>query len=485
MNLLSRKTVLVNEYTERILQFGGGNFLRCFIDWMVQILNEETDFKGGIIIVKPTQYGDYKQLKQQEGLFTVVLDGIKKGKLIEEKSLIKCIQGIINPYCDWEKYLRTAQNENLRFVVSNTTEAGIKFNPDDKFSDQPPKEFPAKLTILMFHRFQYFTGDLSKGFILLPCELIENNGDQLRECILNYVNLWGLGKDFNNWIIEANTFCNTLVDRIVSGYPKNRIEIIEKELNYQDQLMVAGEYYHNWTIQAPKFIQKELPFSKTNLNVQFVDNLEDYRNLKVRILNGAHTSLVPVSYLCGIDKVRESLEDDVVGKFLKDAIFKEICPTLDLPKEEVIQFSNDVLDRFRNPYLEHELMSISLNSVSKYKTRVLPSVIEYIKRKSELPVHLLFSLAALISFYKGNRNGNLINLKDDTNIIEFFANLWESYDKGLTTIDVVVKVILTNINFWESDLTQYKGIKESVTNFVSDIVINGMKSALVDFKSRY
>lgn len=485
MNLLNRKNNSSKKLTNRILQFGGGNFLRCFVDWMVQILNEKTDFDGGVIIIKPTEYGNYNQLKQQGGLFTVVLDGISNGKLIKEKRIINCVQEIINPYSEWQNYLNTAENKELRFIVSNTTEAGMKFNPKDKFTDAPPKEFPAKLTILMHHRYQFFSGDTSKGFILLPCELIENNGDQLRECILKYTDIWNLDEEFKNWIINCNSFCNTLVDRIVSGYPKNRIDTIEKELNYKDNLMVAGEFYHSWILQAPHNVQKELPFSKTDLNVKFVDNLEPYRKLKVRILNGAHTTLVPVGYLFGIDKVRESLEDEIVGNFLKNAIFNEICPTLDFPKKELDQFCYDVLDRFRNPYLEHELMSISLNSISKYKTRVLPSALEFIKRKKELPEYLLFSLAALIAFYKGKRNGNPIDLKDDEAILDFFRKQWDSYDNSTTTIEDIVKAVLSNTNFWEMNLTQYKGLTELVANNLTNIVNKGMKTALVNFQSQH
>ena len=336
MENLSREIIETNVYPNKILQFGGGNFLRCFVDWMVQVLNEKTDFNAGVIIVKPKEQGNYKELRQQDGLFTVILEGIKNEKLVEEKKVIDCVQEVVNPYLEWEKYMNITKDENLRFIVSNTTEAGIKFNPEDKYNDKPPQEFPAKLTILMHQRFQCFNGNLSKGFIILPCELIENNGEVLQKTILEYADLWQLGEAFKSWILKANLFCNTLVDRIVSGYPKNRIAEIEQELEYHDELVVAGEIYHSWIIetQDSESIKKELPFDKTDLNVKFVTNLQDYRILKVRILNGAHATLVPVGYLSGIDKVRESLEDVSVGKFLKEAIFNEICLTLDFSKKE-------------------------------------------------------------------------------------------------------------------------------------------------------
>ncbi|MDX1328061.1 MAG: tagaturonate reductase, partial [Arenibacter sp.] len=247
----------------KILQFGGGNFLRAFVDWMVQVLNEKTDFNAGVAIVKPTDYGDYQELKDQFGLFTVVLDGIKNGQQIQEIKRVDCVNSIINPYSEWERYLELAKDPQLRFVVSNTTEAGIKFNPEDSFNDSPPKEFPAKLTLFLYHRFQFFNGDPTKGLILLPCELIENNGLVLQKAVLKYAKHWELGSEFTSWISTANHFCSSLVDRIVSGYPKDRANAIEEELGYKDPMMVAGEYYHSWVIQAPASVQKELPFAQT------------------------------------------------------------------------------------------------------------------------------------------------------------------------------------------------------------------------------
>lgn len=482
MEYLSRKIIKTNIYPNKILQFGGGNFLRCFVNWMVQILNEETNFNAGVIIVKPTKPGDYKKLKLQDGLFTTVLEGIKNGNLVEEKRLIDCVQDIVNPYLEWQKYLNIAKKEDLRFVVSNTTEAGIKFNPKDKYNDKPPQEFPAKLAILLHHRYKYFNGDLSKGFIILPCELIESNGEELQKIILKYANFWELEDDFKNWILKANFFCNTLVDRIVSGYPKNQIIQIEKELQYQDKLVVSGEIYHSWIIQTQNpEIKKEIPFNKTDLNVNFVTNLDNYRTLKVRILNGAHTTLVPIGYLFGIDKVRESLEDVIVRKFLEDTIFNEICLTLDFSKKELDHFVNDVLDRFKNPYLEHELMSISLNSISKYKTRVLPSVLEYIRRKNKLPKNMLFSLAALFAFYKGIRNGKKIALKDDKKVLDFFTKLWGLYDEGNLKIESLTKTVLANTELWGIDLNKSNGLQVVVCHYLTNIINEGMVMALVNF----
>jgi len=476
MNSLNRSTASVNIYTERIIQFGEGNFLRAFANWMIHEMNKKANFDSGVVVVQPIDQGLIKMLNDQDGLYTLYLNGIKKGKAISEHQIIDCIQRGINPYENYAGYLANAENPDLRFVISNTTEAGISYNAEDKLSDTPQKSFPGKLTALLYKRFQTFGGASDKGMIVIPCELIDKNGDNLKRIILQYASNWNLGEEFVEWINEDNIFCNTLVDRIVPGYPKDKMEAITAELGYKDNLVVEGEQFHLWVIEGPESVKEEIPAEACGLNIVFTDNMEPYRTRKVRILNGAHTTLVPVGYLYGIDRVRESLEDEVVGKFLKDAVFNEIFPTLDLSKEELNEFSNDVLDRFRNPYLEHELISISLNSISKYKTRVLPSVLEFIKRKNELPSHLLFSLAALIAFYKGERNGQPIALKDDQVVLDFFKNAWNS-----NNFEEVVSEVLTNTSFWGIDLTEIYGLQEEVTSHLETILNNGMKTALENF----
>ena len=476
MNLLNRKTVKAHTYTERIIQFGEGNFLRAFADWMIHEMNKKANFDAGVVAIQPIDQGLINMLNDQDGLYTLYLNGIKNGKAISEHQIIDCIQRGINPYTNPTEYLENATNPNLRFVISNTTEAGIAYNANDKLHDAPQTTYPGKLTALLFKRFQTFAGATDKGMIVIPCELIDKNGDNLKRIILQYAVDWNLGEDFIEWIHKDNIFCNTLVDRIVPGYPKDKIETITKELGYKDNLVVEGEQFHLWVIEGPASIKEEIPAEICGLNIIFTDNMEPYRTRKVRILNGAHTSLVPVGYLYGIDKVRESLEDKVVGAFLKAAIFNEICPTLDLPKEELDQFSNDVLDRFRNPYLEHALLSISLNSTSKYKTRVLPSVLEYIKRKKSLPKALLFSLASLIAFYRGIRDGESYPVKDDQSAVDFFTAQWATND-----VPTIAKATLENKEFWGTDLTQYDGLEDLIIGYLDSIINTGMKASLVDF----
>ena len=476
MNVLSRNTVQADSFTERILQFGEGNFLRAFANWMIHEMNHKANFDAGAVVIQPIANGLIKTLNNQDGLYTLYMNGIKNGEVLSERKVVDCIQRGINPYEDYDAYLANAENPNLRFVISNTTEAGISYNPEDNLEDAPQASFPGKLTALLYKRFHFFNGASEKGLIVIPCELIDRNGDNLKKIVLQYATDWNLDKGFVSWINNDNIFCNTLVDRIVPGYPRDKIDNITEELGYIDNLVVEGEQFHLWVIEAPESVKNEIPAKTCGLNIVFTNNMEPYRTRKVRILNGAHTSLVPVSYLYGIDKVRESIEDQVVGKFIQDAIFEEICPTLDLPKQELKQFSNAVLERFRNPYLEHDLISISLNSISKYKTRVLPSILEYIKRENTLPKRLLFSLAALIAFYRGNRNGVNIPLKDDQSVLDFFAAQWIAFD-----VKAIAKATLQNVDFWGQDLTQFSGLLEEVTTSLNAITKHGMKEALNNF----
>ena len=484
MNVLNRTNNTVNTYTERILQFGEGNFLRAFANWMIHEMNKKAGFDAGVVAVQPIDQGLINMLNDQDGLYTIYLNGIKNGEAISEHEIIDCIQRGINPYTNYDDYLANAENSDLRFVISNTTEAGIAYNPEDKLDDAPQKSYPGKLTALLFKRFEAFKGASDKGLIIIPCELIDRNGDNLKRIVLQYASDWNLGEEFIDWIEHDNIFCNTLVDRIVPGYPRDKMDTITAELGYKDNLVVEGEQFHLWVIEAPETVKEEFPSEACGLNVVFTNNMEPYRTRKVRILNGAHTTLVPVGYLYGIEKVRESLEDDVVGTYLKEAIFNEICPTLDLPEAELNQFANDVLDRFRNPYLEHALMSISLNSISKFKTRVLPSVIEFIKRKEALPKRLLFSLASLITFYSGKRGDESIALKDDQSVLDFFSKNWMAVNASELTLEDLVNAVLSNTDFWGEDLTAYNGLASQVSAYVSKIRVDGIGSVLNEFNTK-
>ena len=466
------------ELPVRVLQFGEGNFLRAFVDWIIHRMNKELNFDTGVTVVQPIAQGLIPLLNEQDGLYTLYLNGLKNGQVVSEHELIECIQRTVNPYENFGAYLKEAENPDLRFIISNTTEAGITYNDTDAMDVAPPNTFPAKLTVFLFHRYSHFRGAADKGCIIIPCELINRNGDKLKVIIEQYADLWDLGNTFVEWIENHCIFCNTLVDRIVPGYPRDRIESIWKELGYHDQLVSEGEQFHLWVIEAPKQVAEEFPAHKAGLNVLFTDDMAPYRTRKVRILNGAHTSLVPVGYLYGIETVREAVEDDTIGPFIKKLVFDEIIPTLDLPEEELQSFANDVLDRFKNPFIKHYLISISLNSTSKYKTRVLPSLLEFHKRTGKLPRRIVFALAALIRFYKGEIDGKTIPLKDDADRIEFLQGLWYSFEQKDIDLSGLVGAILKQESYWGEDLREVEGLQALTTIFLARMLDGGIAEGL-------
>lgn len=448
----------------KILQFGDGNFLRGFADWVIDVLNEKTGFNGDVQIIRPQRKNQPEIKDDQDGLYHVVLNGLQNGKIISETRLISCVSDYINPYVESDRFLKAAENPNLLFIISNTTEAGIVFNASDLNPNVVHESFPAKTTMLLYHRFKFFLGDTTKGVIFLPCELIEKNGDALKKVIIEYSRLWNLELDFDRWLTDHNTFCNSLVDRIVTGFPKDSINEVQSATGFEDNHVVSAEPFHLWVIEAPPEVIVQFPAEKAGLSVKFVDDLAPYRTSKVRILNGAHTALVPVAYLRGLRTVRESVEDRRTGEFIRAAIFDEIIPSLDLSTEELDQFAKDVLERFQNPFIKHELKSIALNSISKFKVRVLPTIVEYKKRKGNLPEHLIYSFAALIRFYKGDWQGEPIPLNDTPEAIAFFTEVWKQTD----TVGIVNKV-LSNSHFWEKDLTKIDGLSESIVKAMGEI----------------
>ncbi len=411
---------------EKVIQFGEGGFLRGFVDWIIQLTNEATDFNAGVVVVQPIEKGMCKMLEEQNCVYTHIMRGMKDGVATTEKKIVDCISRTVEPYADFNSYLALAKNADFRFVVSNTTESGIAFSGEDKPENAPNVTFPAKVTVLLKKRY-----DLGlPGFIFLPCELIDKNGETLKKYVLEYARLWGYEEAFVKWIEEENIFCNTLVDRIVTGYPRDE----KFELGYEDNMLNTSELFHLWVIQGPQSITEEFPFDKARLNIIVTDELEKYRTRKVRILNGAHTSMIPYALLEGIETVGDCMKDEKMSAFVKKCVYEEIIPTLDLPEEELMDYANNVFERFENPFIRHLCLSISLNSVSKFKVRVLPSVLEYIKRKNEMPQTLLTSFAKLIQFYKeGSPN-------DDEKVMAFMK-------------DASVAEILANTELWDEDLS--------------------------------
>ncbi|URZ14901.1 tagaturonate reductase [Clostridium felsineum] len=482
MNLNKETFKDYKKYPERIIQFGEGNFLRAFVDWQIQKMNDEANFNSGVVAIQPRESGRVlPKLKAQDGLFTVCLQGIKDGEAVKEHSVINCISNCINPYEEFDKYLEVARSKELKFVISNTTEAGIAFDENDKYKSGCQKSYPGKLTALLYERFKFFKGEKGRGLIVIPCELIEKNGEELKAIIKKYAEVWKLEEEFLAWIETENTFCNTLVDRIVPGYPKDNIEEVTKEIGYEDKMVVVSEQYYLWVIEGPSFLKDELPVEEAGLNVKLVNDVTPYRERKVRILNGAHTALVPVAYLYGLDTVREAVEHEVVGEFIKEAIYEEIVPTLvseDIPEEELVTYADSIIERFKNPFIHHYLMTIALNSMSKFETRDMPSILDYLKINGELPHRLVFSLAALIYFYKGKRGKETIELSDDDHILKFYKTIWENCDGTEEALEKLVQAVLAYKDIWKMDLNKVEGLKMAITKNIVNIEQLGIKKAL-------
>ena len=482
MELLSKVKTGKVERPIKVLQFGEGNFLRAFVDYMIDIANETGDFNGDIVLVKPIEFGTLDLFHKQECQYTVQLRGIVDGEAKRINRVVTSVADVVDAYGEYEKYAAFAKLDTLRFIVSNTTEAGIVYDDTDRFEFAPPKTYPGKLTKFLFERYTYFEGALDKGLVILPVELIDDNGIHLKECVLKLAALWNLGEAFVAWVNEACVFTSTLVDRIVTGYPRDEVKELCEEFGYQDNLIVTGEPFALWVIESDKDISEEFPLPKAGLPVIFTDNQKPYKQRKVRILNGAHTSFVLASYLAGNDIVLESMQDELVFKFMKETIFDEVIPTLTLPKEDLVDFANAVITRFNNPYVKHALLSISLNSVSKWRARCMPSFLGYIENEGKLPAHLTFSLAALMAFYTGteirdkaligHRDGAEYNILDDAAVLEFFA---ANSSKDAAEF---AHAVLSNVDFWGQDLSAITGLDEAVSTYLNDIRIMGMRAAL-------
>ena len=474
MEQLNRKTAHADRYPDKVIQFGEGNFLRAFVDWIIWNLDKKTDFNGGVVVVQPIEKGMVDMLNSQDSLYHLNLQGIDKGKPVDSIDMIDVINRGINPYRDFDEYMKLAENPDIRFVISNTTEAGIAFDPSCKLEDRPASSYPGKLTQLLYHRYRHFNGDMTKGFIIFPCELIFLNGKELKKCIGQYIDLWNLGDGFREWFEKACGVYCTLVDRIVPGYPKDTIDQIHERIGYDDHLVVKAEIFHLWVIEAPKEIEKEFPADKAGLNVLFVPSEAPYHARKVTLLNGPHTVLSPVGYLSGLDTVRECVEDPLIGKYVRKVMFDELLKTLDLPEKELVQFADDVLERFVNPYVKHFVTSIMLNSFPKYKTRDLPGLKTYLKRFDTLPQGLVLGLAGIVTYYKGGKREEVeIVPADDPSTIALLKELWSTGD-----VRKVAEGVLGAEAIWGEDLNQVPGLTDMLDEKLGLIQKEGMRAAV-------
>ena len=471
MRELNRQTAGKRIYPERIIQFGEGNFLRAFVDWIIQKMNDQVEFNSSVVVVQPIEHGMVDRLQAQDCLYHVNLQGLDKGEKVDSLTRIDVISRALNPYTEFDAFLKLAEQPEVRFVVSNTTEAGIAFDPACRLEDRPAASYPGKLTQLLYHRYQTFQGDRSKGLIIFPCELIFLNGHKLKETIEQYIDLWKLGADFKVWFTEACTVCATLVDRIVPGFPRKEINAIQERLGYRDQLVVQAEVFHLWVIEAPASVAKEFPADKAGLHVLFVPSEEPYHQRKVTLLNGPHTVLAPVAWLSGVDIVRAACQHAVLGPFIHRVMFDELMETLDLPHEELVQFGQDVLERFNNPFVDHSVVSIMLNSFPKYQTRDLPGLKTYLARKGKLPKGLVLGLAAIITYYKGDMRADGAQAKpeDSVEIVQLLQQLWAT---GST--QTVAEGVLGAVSIWGEDLNRIPGLTVMLRSFLDEIQAKGM-----------
>ncbi|TCP96540.1 tagaturonate reductase [Cricetibacter osteomyelitidis] len=479
MKTLNRTNFPGAQYPSKIIQFGEGNFLRAFIDWQIDILNEKTDFNAGITIVRPINTDFPPLLNTQDGLYTTIIRGLdEQGNVVKQCRIVRSVNNEINIYQNYDEYLALAHNLDIKIIFSNTTEAGISYHQGDKFDDRPAVSYPAKLTRLLYERFTVCKGDNAHGFTILPCELIDYNGEQLKALVLKYAAEWNLVAEFTQWLETANIFCSTLVDRIVTGYPRNEAETLEAELGYKDTFLDTAEHFYLFVIQGPKSLEKLFRLDQVKMNILIVDDIKPYKERKVAILNGAHTALVPVAYLAGVDYVGEAMKDPQLCQFVKSAVEKEIIPVLSLPKDELQQFAEAVIGRFQNPFIQHQLLSIALNSMTKYRTRNLPQLLAYYEKYQQLPPHLTLALAALIAFYKGERNNQVIPLQDDEFWLTNYAQWWQAVDAGEMSVQALVHQVLAQKEHWQQDLTQVPNLVSTVATQLQTILNQGIRSAI-------
>lgn len=465
----------------KIVQFGGGNFLRAFVDWMVEEMNHCCAYEGGVAIVKPTP-GEYDDLIAQGGLYHVITRGIEQGQVLDARQRINCIVDVVSPYRDFDQFVQLATLDTLELVVSNTTESGIVLDPSDSVDDKPPSSFPAKLCLFLKARYDHFAGDPEAGLVILPCELVENNAMILRDLVVEIAKKWRLAGEFIEWLKVRCIWCNTLVDRIVPGRPEEHIQkAIEIELEQEDNLMVVAEPYHLWAIEGPTGIASLLPFDRAGINIALTDDLSQFRTQKVRLLNGGHTAMVPIGMLMGIEEVRQFVEDPVCSKYLDHILYKEIIPSIEgIDPYQLRQYAGSVLDRFRNPFVKHRLSSIALNSISKFMVRIFPSMTQYFERHGVVPPGLTLALAALIRFYRGTWQNSTLPIQDSDSVVRTFRNHWQ---KCGDDFEHVCQKILSDVGLWGQSLDQIDGLKHMVAYYLQKIEDGNLSQELKNIAS--
>lgn len=459
----------------KIMQFGEGNFLRAFVEWILQDLNDKGAINSNVVVVQPMPFGRLDELRKQDGLYTVCLEGLIDGQKVKTRQIIDVLGDFINPFTQYEEFLKYGESEDLQVIISNTTEAGIAFDETDTDHSVCPKSFPGKLLALLHRRYVHFNGAMDKGLAIVPCELIDNNGTELKKILIKLANLCYNDEKFTAWVENANHYTDTLVDRIVPGFPRDTVQEIYEETGFTDNNVVKAEAFHLWVLKEEEVVHKLLPADKTGLNVLFVPDIKPYKERKVKLLNGAHTGMVPIAYMCGIDTVRESVTDVDVRKFVQNLMYETISPTVKLSAEECKKFADSVLERFENPYIRHELMSIALNSTTKFRTRLLGTYADYVNKFGKVPTDILFSFAAMTVFYKGKRGEEEIKLSDNPEFLEFWQEVWKNGD-----YTQVAKSALSREDIWQEKLVTEENVA-FVANAIKEMCELGMRKALQNY----
>lgn len=477
---LNRQTVAVRPRPVRVLQFGEGNFLRAFVDWQLDIANEKGVINTSVAAIVPRFHDSVAIdiLTRQDGLYHVCLEGIENGAPKKETRLVSVISDAFNPGADMERYFRYIESPELRFVVSNTTEAGIRYEPDDVTADAPVT-FPGKVTALLHRRYCHFGGDRSKGLFFICCELIENNGSTLREYVLRHAREAAFEEDFINWIDDACVFCDTLVDRIVPGFPKDTIDEIKAEIGYDDNVVVKGELYHIWAIGGKGYekVREELPLDRAGLHVLFMPSIKSFRDKKVRILNGSHTGLVPIALQLGCETVMDAFNNSDVNRFVNGMVDREVLPMIDEDPAELKTFAAGILERFYNPFIRHMLKSIALNSLSKWEARNFCTLKDNWTKAGRLADYECFTFAALLSLYGP---GSGFTPEDTPAHVDHIVSSWNDKDYAGT-----VRRILDSDIFIEDFEAAVPGFSARVAEYLADIRTRGMESALRSFLSAH
>ncbi len=462
----------------RVLQFGEGNFLRAFADWMIDIANRKGVTDTDVAVVSPRfkENRGIKTLQNQDGLYHVWLEGIDNGQPLSRPHLVECIADAFSPAADFNRYESHILSPDLRFVISNTTEAGIRYEEDDVMSPTPAT-FPGKVTSMLYRRFRHFNGDPSKGLIFLCCELIEDNGSTLKEYVLRHAKEAGLAEGFSNWVKEANIFCDTLVDRIVPGFPSDSITEIKEKLGYDDDMVVKGELFHVWAIGSDRHdqVHNEFPLDKAGLNVLFMDSIKAFRDKKVRILNGSHTGMVPIALQLGCETVLDAFGHPAVSRFINTMMTREVLPVIEGDPEELRRFADGILERFYNPYMRHMLKSIALNSLSKWEARNFPTVRDQWEKNGTPAEFEIFTFAALMALYAPCSS---FSPDDDKAYLSKINEAWQKHPGDYAAI---IKDITGSGIFTVDFESIVPGFSSKAGEYLGMIMNDGMSKALDDF----